>query len=96
MKSLTYAHELLRPLVSVVSGWVYRAVAGLLKVPLRERRPRFNTRVLLTALAVVLTLVIEAVMLVMLAELVDLSISLMELWAELAAKHLEITLDRSS
>lgn len=29
-------------------------------------------------------------------ELIDLSISLMELWAELARKHLEITLDSSS
>jgi hypothetical protein len=34
-------------------------------------------------------------MLVMLAQLVDLCLSLMEVWAELAAKHLEITLDRT-
>lgn len=31
----------------------------------------------------------------LLGQMVDLCISLMELWVELAAKHLEITLDRT-
>jgi hypothetical protein len=38
----------------------------------------------------VLTLAAEAVMLVVLAEMIDLAISLMEVWAELARKHLEL------
>ena len=39
-----------------------------------------------------LSLVVQAVLIWLLGELVDLSISLMELWAELARKHLELTL----
>lgn len=41
---------------------------------------------------VCLSLVVQAVLVYITAELVDLCISLMELWAELARKHLEITL----
>jgi hypothetical protein len=36
--------------------------------------------------------VVECVLLLLAFYLVDLSISLMELWADLARKHLEITL----
>lgn len=42
-----------------------------------------------------LGLVVQLVFLVLLWELVDLVLSLMELWVELAAKHLRITLDRT-
>lgn len=41
------------------------------------------------------SLAIQGIMLHLLYELVELSIDLMEVWAELAAKHLEIQLDRS-
>lgn len=44
----------------------------------------------------VLLSVLQMVLLWLLGELVDLSISLMELWTELAAKHLEITLDTTT
>jgi len=95
MREIRYVHQHLRPLISVVSGSVYRWIVGRLNVPLRAGRRRLPWRRLFLFGAVVLTLIIEAVMLVALAQLVDLSISLMELWAELAAKHLEITLDRT-
>jgi hypothetical protein len=36
--------------------------------------------------------VVQVVLTVMVWQLVDLSISLMEVWAELARKHLELTL----
>lgn len=95
MKHLMYVHRNLRPLISVVSGLVYQWVAGRLKVPLRAGRRRLPWRRLATIAAVIITLVIEAIMLVMLAQLVDLCISLMEVWTELAAKHLGIMLDRT-
>ena len=96
MKYLRYAHEACRPLLAEIHSRVYRWVVGRLASPRHAGRRRFNTRALLVYGAVVLTLVLEAGMLWLLAELVDLCISLMELWAELAAKHLEITLDRTS
>lgn len=95
MKHLMYVHGNLRPLVSVATGYVYRWIVGRLKVPLRAGRHRLPGRRHLLAAAVVVTLAAEVVMLILLAELVELCISLMEVWAELAAKHLEITLDRT-
>lgn len=41
---------------------------------------------------VITGLVVQVVLTVMMWQLVDLSISLMEVWAELARKHLEISL----
>ena len=96
MGDLRYLHQTLRPLVSVATGLIYRWVAGRLLSPDAAGRRRLPWRRLAIIAAVVITLVIEAVMLYWLAELVDLCISLMEVWTELAAKHLEITLDRSS
>lgn len=49
-------------------------------------------RALAAYLALVLGLIIQGALLLTAAYLVDLSISLMELWAELARKHLELTL----
>jgi hypothetical protein len=43
-------------------------------------------------LALVLGLVVQGVMILTAAYLIDLSVSLMELWADLARKHLELTL----
>lgn len=95
MGRIRYEHVNLRPLVSVVSGQLYRWFVGRLSFPRGAGRRRLPWRKLLVGSAVVLTLLAEVIMLVLLAELVDLCISLMELWAELAAKHLEITLDRT-
>lgn len=96
MRYLRYAHEACRPLLAEITRRVYQWIAGRLPPPGWAGRRPLRWRRLLVCSAVVLTLVLEAGMLWLLAELVDLCISLMELWAELAAKHLEITLDRSS
>jgi len=93
MKYLRYAHEACRPLLAEIHSRVYRWVVGRLASPRHAGRRRFNPRVLVTVLAVLLALVAESVMLWLLAYMIDLCISLMELWAELAAKHLEIVLD---
>ena len=44
----------------------------------------------------ILLMMFQMVLLWLLGQMVDLCISLMEVWAELAAKHLEITLDTTS
>lgn len=95
MRYLRYAHEACRPLLAEISRRVYQWVVGRLASPRLAGRLSLPWRRLLVYGAVVLTLVLEAGMLWMLAELVELCISLMELWAELAAKHLAITLDRT-
>lgn len=95
MRYLVYSHTHLRSLISVVSGRLYRWIAGRLSVPLKAGRRSTPWRTVLVVGAVVLTLLAEAVMLWLLAGMIDLCISLMEVWAELAAKHLEITLDKT-
>ena len=49
----------------------------------------------LSTCLMLLGLVVQLVFLMLLWELVDLVLSLMELWVELAAKHLRITLDET-
>jgi hypothetical protein len=76
--------------------------------PPRPRRRPVNARPVLARLAALLSsqrvrwlalhtvillgLLVQGVSLLTLAYLVDLSVSLMELWADLARKHLELTL----
>lgn len=95
MKNLVYLHEQLRPHILVMFAWILRAVTHWLvflvgRLSLIRRRPG-----LLRWVAVAIALGVQGVMLYLLAEFIELSISLMEVWAELAAKHLEITLDRN-
>lgn len=95
MKHLRYSHERVFSLAEVAYSWLYRAGRRLCEDfstgrLAGTRWPRF-----LSVAIVVIALVAEFIMLWMLAELVDLCISLMELWAELAAKHLEIQLDHT-
>jgi hypothetical protein len=69
---------------AVAAGRVLNCSARLLQAT--------GPRRLLCILLMLLGLVVQAVMLLVAAYLVDLSVSLMELWAELARRHLEITL----
>ena len=91
MKHLVYVHGQLRPLIAVSLEWVHGLVTHWLaflvgRLSLTKRR-----LIVMKWAGVALTLVIQAVMLYTLAELIDLCISLMEVWAELASHHLAIT-----
>ena len=66
-----------------------RVLAPTLRRYLVWGRAKLSTGLML------LGLVVQLVFLVLLWELVDLVLSLMELWVELAAKHLRITLDQT-
>lgn len=56
---------------------------------------RHHWRVISMWLLLLLGLVVQVIVIALVYELVDLTVSLMELWAEIAAKHLRITLDRT-
>lgn len=72
-------------------GLLYVAAGQLLtRLAQVGRRPR--VRVALHTAVIVLGLAVQAMMLLTAAYLIDLAVSLMELWADLARKHLEITL----
>lgn len=73
-----------RGLLFVVAGQLL-ARAGQLSRSASVRRSAYLVVVLVGLMG-------QAVLLLTAAYLIDLSVSLMELWAELARKHLEITL----
>ena len=91
MKHLVYLHQNLRPHILVLFSWIHGQVTHWL-TPLAGRLSLTGRRLsVLRWAGVVLTLVIQAVLLYTLAELIDLCISLMEVWAELASHHLAMT-----
>jgi nitrogen fixation/metabolism regulation signal transduction histidine kinase len=94
MKHLTYAHQNSIALVVALWVWVHARVAALVapngERPHRVNRPRRWVRVL-QLVAVVLAVLVEVLALFVLGYMIDLCLSLMELWAELARKHLELT-----
>lgn len=95
MKHLVYAHQISVSLVGALWVWTRRSVAGLVS-PGEDRPHRVKTPrpwlAVLRVTALVLALIIDVVALYALGYMIDLCVSLMELWAELARKHLEITL----
>lgn len=96
MRFIRYAHEPLRSLLGlsleILTVAARRALTRVLAVS-GARRPQRKT---IAAIALVFGLLMQLALVYMVSELVGLIISLMEVWAELAAKHLEITLDRTS
>jgi cytosine/uracil/thiamine/allantoin permease len=66
------------------AGYLLNWIAGLLN--------RHHIRRVLCMVLLLAGVVVQLVCIAMAAYLIDLAVSLMELWAELARKHLEITL----
>lgn len=79
------------PVGPSVAGRLGRIGVQLLARAGRLLRSR-QGRTVAAYLALLLGLLLQGVLLLTTAYLVDLSVSLMELWADLARKHLEITL----
>jgi hypothetical protein len=91
MKQLPYLHSNVPPIVVVwyrltheLVGRLYRSVTTRPALS----RPR---RHLLIAVGVVFSLLVQGFELWLLAQLVDLCIDLMEVWAELATYHFALT-----
>ena len=91
MKHLVYGHILVRPFTVVLLCWIWTSLRRLLSPVFRRLRLNRSWRVWGPWIAWLASLVIQGVMLYTLAQLVELCILLMEVWTELATKHLEIT-----
>lgn len=95
MKLLRYMHEPLHSLIGFslkLSVGVARRVLLRVLSGLHTRRPRGKA---IAWAAAVLGCLMQVILVWLVWYLCDLCIALMEVWAELAAKHLEITLDRT-
>jgi hypothetical protein len=96
MKQFLYQHQNIPPVLVAWYRVIHQLVVRLLldlcgRTAWCRRRPH-----VLVWAGVVISLVCQGVMLWILAQMVELCILLMEVWAELAAKHLEITLDETT
>lgn len=81
----------------ILALWLFtrRCVAGLCSPKTgqpRPSRPAASWRAWLVPTLSLLGLVLQLVLVWLAGELVDLYVSAVELWAELARKHLELTL----
>jgi hypothetical protein len=74
----------IRDVLNVGAGYLLRLVAGALS---SGSRPALAGRLLL-----LLGLLLQLVLLWLAGEILDLYVSAVELWAELARKHLELTM----
>lgn len=95
MKHLPYEHSPNRSLLSTVERtfwqhWARVIVPRLTRALVLARHPLVKLIVVRAMLLV--GLLVQVVLLLVLAYMIDLALSLMELWADLARKHLEITL----
>ena len=71
---------------------VRQRAAGLCSPKTGRRRLAGKGRLLIAWAGIIVGLMVQLVALWFLGEMIDLCISLMEVWAELARKHLELTL----
>ena len=94
MKYLVYGHNLVRPFTWVLLCITWTTLSRWLGPLIRRLGVNRAWRRWGLWIVWLASLAIQGFMLYLLAELVELCILLMEVWAELAAKHLEITLDR--
>lgn len=95
MKHLPYTHTRNVSLIGAAARVVWHAAARFL-VPRWERAVVVSRNAAVRQLAarvlLLLGMVLQIVLLLVLGYMVDLCLSLMELWADLARKHLELTL----
>ena len=92
MRYIRYTHQLIRPFIAVWLEFLANIIGRRLLAAAGRLIPSPAGRRIIARVAYLLAIVTQIVLVAILAELVELSISLMELWTLLAQKHLEITL----
>lgn len=90
MKYLVYGHQSVTPWTWVLLCWIWTSLRRRFTPVARRLGLNRNWRRIVGWTAVAASLVVQAIMLYILGELVDVCISLMELWAELASYHFAI------
>lgn len=95
MRYLPYEHAKNVALIVVIARAIRQRVAGLFPKRPATVAPAPGRRLAFAWAGIVVGLLGQLVLVWLGWQLVDLCISLMEVWAELATKHLEIVLDES-
>jgi hypothetical protein len=91
MKHLAYTHSVNKSLAETLGGWVRQMLPGPLKFPrIVGGRVPITSRILV-CVGWMLVLVIQAGLLVLIAELVEVIHGVMELYLDLAQQQLDLT-----
>lgn len=95
MKYLPYGHTTSTSLLRALVGMLWQRTARILtptaaRAVALSKSPR--ARQLATIVLLLAGLIVQLLLVLVVSYLIDLSISLMDLWVELARKHLELTL----
>jgi hypothetical protein len=90
MKGILYVHARLQPLALALTHALVGFLNRRLLPALRRRLPSEKAGRILVVLMWLLGLVCQAIMVWLLAQLVDLAIGLFELWAILAGRFTEL------
>ncbi len=91
MKHLEYRHSVNRTLVETLGHWVRGMLPGALRSP-KASAPGSHWRSrLLVAVGWVITLSVQAALILLVAELVEVAHGVMELYLDLAQQQLDLT-----
>lgn len=91
MRHLAYTHSSNRTLVETICGWIRRMLPAPFRSPNVRGAGTHRGRRLLVVAGWILTLVIQAVLLVLVAELIELAHGLASLYLDLARQQLDLT-----
>lgn len=91
MRHLAYTHSVNRTLVETMTMAVRRVLPRPLRSPNVRGRGTHPGRAVLVALGWILTLTIQAVLLLLVSELIELAHGVMTLYLDLAEQQLELT-----
>jgi hypothetical protein len=91
MKHLAYRHSPNRTLVETMGNGIRQMLPGPLRIPQRSKGPGSIRSRILVAVGWLLTLSIQAALLVVIAELVEVVHGVMTLYLDLAQQQIDLT-----
>lgn len=91
MKHLQYSHSVNRSLVETMTGWILGKLPSRLRSPNGAGGARMPGRFVLTLLGWLVALAVQAALIVVIAELVEIIHGVMNLYLDLAQQQLDLT-----
>lgn len=91
MKLLPYRHQSVPPMVVVMYRWLREEIGRRLSSGTRRPALSPEGRRIFLRIAGLLALAVQIVLVLLVQQLVELTLDLMEVWAELASWHFAIT-----
>lgn len=91
MKHIAYSHSVNRTLVETLFSWVRGVLPGPLRNPQSRRGPGSIKARILVGIGWLIALAVQAALLLLVAELIEVAHGVMELYLDLAQQQLDLT-----